>query len=643
MKIWLIIFSFAFVIKSLSSEQKFINMLSTIEQLNKQETDACQKVDEVEGVPEDPAQLCATALCGPPDASHFFLQLDDDSFEPHLEPHIQEEISDTIQSMARLAHQTDQAGTQNCSEKILQQLEQIESLSDQQLSQVMDTFLSQYISLSYKPDEPDQFQQHMEEARNNKVDFNPTLTKGNLLMEPKFPEGISNSFKNIINNYAQVKTKKIQDHLNNSWFFFFNHNLDIDDTESLNNIPIPPYLFISPLENELTRVRDPGGSRKRENQILTNKNICPTQNLCHAAIREGLEYMVQKYLQDRQEQQVAAAAFTEESIAFCQSLLTLHTHVHNKAANFRKTFPEIKQAFLDRVFSDYSQQSKQFFNDVLNSLLTIHTPASSNPITEFKKEFKNQITSFENQITSFENQGKENMGESMFSENQVFPLLGHIYNLMNINSICYPQLLKNLCGGQEIQQNIQKHGFPIRNIEDDARLYSISMSPFSCIYHNSYGEQILAHELGHILSHAFTNQQVSQQSSTKYAHLRECASRQYKDTTPIPSDMEDVIDMPYKKDRLKTEEDTADLMAYKVFSENPQLYSCSILHPDDPQNPQSYANLKQTTNQEGHFAPHTDPVARIIREALYKKKEIPPACQQVMEQYQDKLGFELCF
>ena len=88
-------------------------------------------------------------------------------------------------------------------------------------------------------------------------------------------------------------------------------------------------------------------------------------------------------------------------------------------------------------------------------------------------------------------------------------------------------------------------------------------------------------------------------------------------------------------DKYKTEEDMADLVAYQVFQDDPTLFTCNLFELYEKLD--EYWGLRivdpeyfsSTTNYDG--VPHSEPLLRVIMEAILKRVELPESCQQVVD------------
>lgn len=163
----------------------------------------------------------------------------------------------------------------------------------------------------------------------------------------------------------------------------------------------------------------------------------------------------------------------------------------------------------------------------------------------------------------------------------------------------------------------------------DRKEGKILVSEFSCT-HQLYGEQIFLHELAHALSDAFKRGAIIQDSSGGYQRLRECAISNHP-TSRLP-----ISKLSRPGDNLYTEEDTADLIAFKAAPEG-IIFSCSLLKKTP--NNQGFTDLALKSNPADSHSPN---LLRVIREVLHKGRTLSPVCKQLIDSNTENLRFERC-
>ena len=164
---------------------------------------------------------------------------------------------------------------------------------------------------------------------------------------------------------------------------------------------------------------------------------------------------------------------------------------------------------------------------------------------------------------------------------------------------------------------------------------AVEVSLFSSL-HSHHGWGIVSHEMGHLLSWLSAQNELSDGSDGSYTKLRECATGRYK-RLKAPSRHSEYAQY-YENDQWNTEEDTADLIAYLAVSESQTRYTCSLLSITEDGVQYKGLNILNTDLKD-----HSAPLLRVLFEAIHKREELPPACQEVMDQYKDEINFEPCF
>ena len=94
----------------------------------------------------------------------------------------------------------------------------------------------------------------------------------------------------------------------------------------------------------------------------------------------------------------------------------------------------------------------------------------------------------------------------------------------------------------------------------------------SMIANPFWGKHIMAHELGHVLSHFFVENKSHETSYAKYLELRQCSNNF---TVNKYSSSRTGFDHPH--DHRKSEEEMADLISYLTFPDKSQLWGMWIL------------------------------------------------------------------
>ena len=179
--------------------------------------------------------------------------------------------------------------------------------------------------------------------------------------------------------------------------------------------------------------------------------------------------------------------------------------------------------------------------------------------------------------------------------------------------------------------------------------YYVEVSWFSTQFLDHPGQHFFTHELGHVLSFQFKQNQLSSESYAQYMELRTCAQNLYKqdDTEPdyrvLPKDNMDSIfeSTHHAHDKYHTEEHTADLWSYFMYKDDANISMCGLLDVNSSQTEYDSPSL-EVFNLDTNTS-HPPLMWRVLMEAIHKRKKFSRSCQQVIETYKDRINFTPCF
>lgn len=183
------------------------------------------------------------------------------------------------------------------------------------------------------------------------------------------------------------------------------------------------------------------------------------------------------------------------------------------------------------------------------------------------------------------------------------------------------------CGNYRTSVDYVLHETPSAGI----RKNTVFISPFSC-QNPERGKIILAHELAHVLSRLFKQGLISGEDLAAHRSLRACA------TDSHPSETRGHSGIGFAGDKLRTEEDTADIIAALVFPDPSILKSCSGLAPS-PDGTRYDARLLELDTDEATY--HSPPFLRVLKEAVQKGIDLPPSCREVLDG-RDDINLRMC-
>lgn len=321
-----------------------------------------------------------------------------------------------------------------------------------------------------------------------------------------------------------------------------------------------------------------------------------------------------------------------DKLSYCKSEFVMKSIKDYDKKEFKEKIPSIKKQFVQNVFSTMSEDSKKKFNNYIDNKLNFSMNKKTEDAQDFLNEIKNEYKSYKsnNQTPEkYSDKSKKDLILKLIDYQDDFK--GKMDPLNGVY-VCsdYPssQVWDAFAPQKEVHD--VSHMFTDINPDKD----NIFVSMFTCSNHDQ-GKGVLSHELGHALSWAFHNDELSSHSYKKYLSLRSCASGLYKNninTNKPPM-------FSHTGDHYRTEEDMADLIAYIADPDPTTLFECSLLEPT--RDGESYNNLALINKIE--VDTHSAPLLRVLQEAIHKKIPLTNSCQDLIEINRDAFRFEPCF
>ena len=336
---------------------------------------------------------------------------------------------------------------------------------------------------------------------------------------------------------------------------------------------------------------------------------------CKMALQEEMrKYNIEKLIKELEELNKNREHIIREKMTYCQSLFAKEAISSPTRHSLEDSFLQLQQSF----FSHFSQKEYPSFSLILkhylnNEILFFSQGAQETNNSHFLEKVNERHL-------AMEKDPQENY--SHYNEAQLIAKLftflderlQQINPLNNIN-LC-PSTMSSLLSydGFVAKEHIQQAEtlFNVNLGEKD----SILLSPFTLSYPD-YGKGILAHELSHLISNLLFHRNELDRS----------------DVPPVLLEMRECLNAsdgnPYK-----LEEDTSDLISYLMTKDDPDLYSCSLLGRSFDGN--SYIDLHLFSEMGVHS--HSASLLRLLREALYKNKDLSPSCQEFIDKSSHQLN-----
>ncbi len=332
------------------------------------------------------------------------------------------------------------------------------------------------------------------------------------------------------------------------------------------------------------------------------KSIGCQDEVCRQQIRQEMD-LFKKII----EQMAETTKEKYDEIVFnrCKSNFIERASALEHTRTFKDNLPKYKEKIINTGFASYSPESRQQFENYMDGTLQIDVPNNADTVKAFRDYLppaspKDQT----GQTVSFRDLERVVLGDPIYTN--ICPLS----QLTNTSDVFWRDR------------------------------HQIELSFVSCALHD-HGKGILAHEIGHAISLLFHEEnkgKMSEFSSKQYQKLRACATKQYKGKTFNPETQKFYHD--HQDDRLKTEENTADLFSYMVFQDDPTHYKCVLLQTS--RDGSKYKGLDVLSSPQ-QIVPHSTPVFRVLMEAIHKRTKLSSACRRVMDKYKNKINFKPCF
>jgi|GEM_PF-4318365 len=334
-----------------------------------------------------------------------------------------------------------------------------------------------------------------------------------------------------------------------------------------------------------------------------------------AECRKGIQSLVAnkdwtKLAKDVQAK-LANPKLREEQLFYCRSSFAGMSLKASETERILEALPRVKASFMERVAKNFSPHSRESFANYMNKTLNFAFGADGDSSIDTYIEYVKQ-----NQQAAAYEVPLATPGDVVSELLKIqHPLMGGVNvsgygNCSGTGVTAWDAFIPVQPGAEDW---LPSDGDPTKD--------NILISHFSCT-HPAQGEQVLAHELGHALSQAFADKELSESSFVEFMRGRACA-KSWSGETDLPSGS---TFLSHEGDRSRTEEDNADLLAYIYAYDNPALMSCALLEPEIGGPGYVGASIANPIVLDSHSSPLT----RAIREALHKRLPLPAACQQLI-------------
>ena len=270
---------------------------------------------------------------------------------------------------------------------------------------------------------------------------------------------------------------------------------------------------------------------------------------------------------------------------------------------FRELLPDVKKEFLRTGMADFSEHSRSAFKEYLDKKVSFKFDFEErgSPLTLLNTPSDRNI---EQDLLQYLSRNDSAEYYEPFSGLKVC----ESFNEASMSDAFYAADLANKGGDH--------HAVPL---EKD----TVTLSLQTCRYHKA-GEFVVAHELAHALSYALHKEGLSKSSLEAYRKTRECARGMSPEKAQPKYNL-------HPGDVLTTEEDMADIIAFKTTRGEKSLGTCVLLTSKNGDYYQTFGEPLSLDVPQGKT--HSLSFVRLVREAIYKTEQLPKTCEPVVKEY----------
>lgn len=352
-------------------------------------------------------------------------------------------------------------------------------------------------------------------------------------------------------------------------------------------------------------------------EVIENLSNC--QNQCQRSINQFLKKLnPQEILSSLQNS--LNQTDDEDLIAECKANFIMAKQENDLQENFQRIWPEVKKGFQQNVFPKFSSHSQQLMRNYLENDLHFYF---DKPLTQDFPNLNSLLHSTP-QSTALQNSPDSFILGDLMNKHFDHEMSSYQSPIRICQTTSTPTLIWDNFMSKEALAKAPSYQKSFHHLQKD----NIAVSPFTC-EHQKEGAGILAHELGHALSHLMSRGNMSSQSLAGYQKLRSCASAQWDLSAPARI-------LKYPGDKQFTEEDTADIMSYMAVNDGKSIFSCGFIAVNQDE-------TNYTDDNTEPWGEHSPSLIRVLREISYKHSSPPTSCSYLMKGQQDKLGDIKCF
>jgi hypothetical protein len=335
--------------------------------------------------------------------------------------------------------------------------------------------------------------------------------------------------------------------------------------------------------------------------------------------KELVKFLVKKEMDEKISEATSRSSddVVREALAVCQSQFfsTYLDQVSDEDA--RQKYETVLNDFVDKGMSNISTSSKAAFKQfALRQAVRSQSQNTGTP-SAAKAHFDRQRKPPGFDVAKF------------FSEDQkIFKTLAGLSDSLmtdrfDVNSIC-PENLVNVGAGSFISSSQSSDGQGRFQVGQGLG------------HHFAQGKQIIARELSYLLTDSLDKISWSDDSKKALVVMRNCSVQNY---APGLGDSVGQEFSLFENDNFTTEDDFADLMAFRTYQNEPELFSCGLF--------KDVSNSSDLTDYHLFYSASdsrsSTPFFRLLQEAIHKRKDIPQVCSDILSENSDRIGTQSCF
>lgn len=320
----------------------------------------------------------------------------------------------------------------------------------------------------------------------------------------------------------------------------------------------------------------------------------------------------------------------DRSMTRCIANMVATETIQSSQVKAQKLFADVLPVVLKNVVGSFSEGTKKYYTNYFNKQFDVSSKMISNDLKSGAIPFERYDKVLDS-ITASPNSAPYD--EATTLRELIRHADGEIPNPLASSQFCNSDPIANswdaFLSVDRAKAILKMQGNDSYALPEKDTLY---VSPFTC-NHTTPGKSIIAHELAHAINDGFLNKKSSAHSTQIYMKLRKCISNNHA----LSQKPMDNNDLSFQGDFQKSEEDTADLLAFMAYKEEKSLYACSLLKQDDSGS--KFIDLYVAEDEDSN---HSPAFYRLMMEAVNKGITLPPSCQVVVEKSKSLIGFQKC-